>query len=108
VWRLGANETTEIMFYHDVTIAGKKVPKGRYAVYAIPKAGKWTMILNKNLDTWGAFSYDAKNDVLRAEALVSLVESPVEYFTMVFDNAGSLVVMWDNVKVTFPIKYTGK
>jgi hypothetical protein len=32
---LGANEATEIEFYKDVKIGGKKVPKGRYTLYAI-------------------------------------------------------------------------
>jgi hypothetical protein len=35
VWRLGANEATEIEFYKDVKVGGKKVPKGRYTLYAI-------------------------------------------------------------------------
>src|SRR3954470_20316171 len=44
VWRLGANEATEIEFFKDVTIAGKKIAKGRYTIYAIPKPEKWTII----------------------------------------------------------------
>src|SRR5688572_1059241 len=42
VWRLGANEATEIEFYKDVIIAGKKLAKGRYTIYAIPTPTKWT------------------------------------------------------------------
>ena len=60
VWRLGANEATEIEFYKDVKIGGKKVPKGRYTLYAIVSENVWTMILNKDTDTWGAFKYDSK------------------------------------------------
>src|SRR5437764_8964762 len=36
VWRLGANEATEIEFFKDVMINGKKVAKGRYTLYVIP------------------------------------------------------------------------
>src|SRR6186997_1852381 len=36
VWRLGANEATEIEFYKAVKIGDKKVEKGRYTLYAIP------------------------------------------------------------------------
>ena|SRR6476469_1397530 len=32
VWRLGANEATEIEFFKDVKIGGKKLVKGRYHV----------------------------------------------------------------------------
>src|SRR5438045_1312074 len=35
VWRLGANEATEIEFFRDVKIDGKTVKKGRYTLYAL-------------------------------------------------------------------------
>ena len=51
VWRLGANEATEIEFYREVKINNKKVKKGRYTMYAIPYADIWTFIINKENDT---------------------------------------------------------
>src|SRR6478736_1566540 len=65
VWRLGANEATEIEFFRDVKIGNNKLKKGRYTLYAIPATDKWTLIFSKDTDTWGAFKYDAKKDVLR-------------------------------------------
>src|SRR6202051_697308 len=38
IWRMGANEATEIEFFRDTKIDGKKLPKGRYTLYAIPSA----------------------------------------------------------------------
>jgi hypothetical protein len=108
VWRLGANESTELEFYQDVTIGGKKVTKGRYTLYCVPQEKKWTMILNKGLDTWGAFSYKKELDVLRTDVPVTNMDVPVEYFTIVFDNTGMLTVLWDNVKVGLPVKYSVK
>src|SRR4029078_12566918 len=35
VWRLGANEATEIEFFRSVKIGDKKVERGRYTLYAI-------------------------------------------------------------------------
>src|SRR6478736_6794907 len=67
VWRLGANEATEIEFYKDVKIGNTKVKKGRYTLYCIPAADKWTIILNKDTDIWGAFKYDIKKDLLRLD-----------------------------------------
>src|SRR6476469_7326250 len=67
VWRLGANEATEINFYQNVRIGTAKVKKGRYTMYCIPYPDKWTIILNKETDTWGAFKYDEKNDLLRTD-----------------------------------------
>src|SRR5664279_4404145 len=62
VWRLGANEATEIEFFKDVKINGKKIKKGRYTVYAIPFQDKWTLIVNKETDIWGSFRYDQLKD----------------------------------------------
>lgn len=70
VWRLGANEATEIELFKDVKIGGNKLKKGRYTIYAIPVADKWTIIFNKETDIWGAFQYDSKKDVLRIDVRV--------------------------------------
>lgn len=106
VWRLGANEATEIEFFKDVTIAGKKVLKGRYTVYAIPTETKWTLILNKDTDTWGAFVYDDKKDVLRTDVPVQPLNTPVDIFSISFnktDKGMDLFIAWDHASVTLPI-----
>jgi len=106
VWRLGANEATEIEFFKDVTIGGKKVAKGRYTLYAIPTETKWTIILNKDTDTWGAFVYDDKKDVLRTDVPVQVLATPVEAFSMNFnktDKGMDLFIAWDNASVALPI-----
>ena len=111
VWRLGANEATEIEFFKDVVIGGKKVPKGRYTLYAIPTETRWTMIINRETDIWGAFIYDASKDVVRTEVDVTKLETPVEPFSMTFaktTRGANLVVAWENVSVTLPVDFTSK
>lgn len=106
VWRLGANEATEIEFFKDVFIGNKKVPKGRYTLYAIPDTSKWTLIVNKDTDTWGAFKYDQKKDLVRITEPVEQAPVPSEVFTMSFNktNTGTdLIMSWDNVLVRLPI-----
>lgn len=106
VWRLGANEATEIEFFKDVTIGGKKVLKGRYTLYAIPTETKWTIILNKDMDTWGAFVYDEKKDVLRTDVPVQTLDTPVDAFSMNFnktDKGMDLFIAWDKASVSLPI-----
>jgi hypothetical protein len=56
VWRTGANEATEIKFYQDIELAGKKVAAGTYSLLTIPGEKEWTIILNSDLDYWGAYS----------------------------------------------------
>ena len=106
VWRLGANEATEIEFFQKVSIAGKKISKGRYTLYAIVNENSWTFIINKETDTWGSFKYSAEKDVVRADVPVEKITEPVESLAMVFEKSGTninLVVAWENVKVALSI-----
>jgi hypothetical protein len=106
VWRLGANEATEIEFFKDVKIGGKKIVKGRYTLYAIPDSTQWTIIVNKDTDIWGAFKYDEKKDVVRIPVPIQKTSEMVEPFTLVFEKTGSganLIGAWDFQKVTIPI-----
>ncbi len=108
IWRLGANEADEIEFFRDVKIGQTKVKKGRYTLYAIPSEEKWTMILNRDTDTWGAFKYDIKKDVLRQEIKPEKVAETVESYTMYFEKAGTganLLIFWDNLKAVLPIGF---
>ncbi|CAL1521356.1 DUF2911 domain-containing protein [Chitinophaga sp. MM2321] len=109
IWRLGANEATEIEFFRPVIIAGKNIPKGRYTIYAIPTEKTWTIILNRDTDIWGAFKYDQRKDVVRTALPVVSVDTPVEAFTMAFekgDPGANLVIAWDKVSVSLPIKWS--
>lgn len=106
VWRLGANEATEIEFFQNVKVGNSKLKKGRYTIFTIPAADKWTFIINKDTDSWGSFKYDEKKDVARIEAPVMQQATPVEAFTLVFEKATAgfaLTAAWDNEKVSLPI-----
>lgn len=108
VWRMGANEATEIEFYKDVKIAGKKVTKGRYTLYAIPNETSWTVIINKDTDTWGAFKYDVKKDLLRTDVVVQKTDEIIEALSMTFDKiSGSvyLIIAWEQAKVMLPVNF---
>ena len=107
VWRIGANEATEVEFYQNVVIGGKQVPKGRYTLYAIPNLQQWTMILNSELDTWGSFKYDSKKDIVRVNVPVKQLNEPVDPFSIYFEKTPdgfALVAAWENFMVTLPVK----
>lgn len=108
LWRLGANESTELDLFKNAVIGGKKVPKGRYTMYCIPEEKNWTIIINKDTDSWGGFSYNQSLDVVRITVPVTANDTPVEYLTMYFDNPNNLLIMWDNVKVNIPISFSAK
>ncbi len=108
VWRLGANEATEIEFYKEVKIGGKKVAKGRYTLYALVNKNSWTMIINKDTDVWGAFKYDSKKDVVRTDVPVQKNTEIAEAVGMVFEKTSSgmnLIIAWDDIKVALPVSY---
>ena len=106
VWRFGANENTEIEFFKDVKINKVLVKKGKYSLFAIPNTDKWTIILNKDLNTWGSFKYDKAKDVLRADIAIQKTVEIAETFYIYFDKLPtgfSLNAGWDDVKVSLPI-----
>lgn len=106
VWRLGANEATEIEFFRNVRIGGKKVYKGRYTLYAIPTENNWTIIVNKETDTWGSFKYNSKKDISQVSVPVQRSETVAEYLSMYFEKSTigfNLTIIWENTKVQLPV-----
>jgi len=109
VWRLGANEATEIEFFRDVKVDGKAIKKGRYTLYALVDSDKWTIIFNKETDTWGAFRYDSSRDVLRVSEPVEKQSGVTEIFSIAFRKAAKkgavLSFSWDDVLVKLPVSW---
>jgi hypothetical protein len=108
VWRLGANEATEIEFFQNIKIGNTKIKKGRYTIYSIPTEEKWTMIINKETDIWGAFKYDQTKDVVRIDVPVQKQTEILEALAMTFEKNATgveLVIGWDNFKVAMPIVF---
>jgi hypothetical protein len=111
IWRLGANEATEIEFFRDVIISKVSIKKGRYTLYAIPFEEKWTIVLNKETDTWGSFKYDMQKDVVREDVPVLKQTEITEIFTIYFEKTLEgigLHITWDNLKVMLPISIPKK
>ena len=101
VWRTGANEAAEITFYQDMMIGDKKVEKGTYTMYSIPGDRAWTTIISKDLNVWGAYSYNEKNDIARVESEVMKGEENLEAFSISFEETdGSLAMYtgWGNIR----------
>jgi len=106
VWRAGANENTEIRFYKAATIGGKKIKAGTYSLFIIPNKDKWTFIINKQTDKWGAFTYDETKDVLRTDVEVKTLDKPIEVMSITFTTqayGANLVIGWDSSIVELPV-----
>ncbi len=105
VWRTGANEATEITLYSDMTVNGKPISAGTYTLYTIPTKDEWTIIINKDVNVWGAFSYDETKDVLRVKVPAEQTSASVQAFSMTFqptENGANLLMGWDDTYVKVP------
>ncbi len=103
-WRAGANEATTVSFSDDVTIAGKAVKAGMYALFVIPRLGDWTVILNSDAKQWGAFRYDSTKDVVKfsVKSEAAPNEERLSYsFTDLTGTSVKLVLRWE--KISLPI-----
>ena len=82
---------------------------GTYSLFSIPDADKWTIIVNSEVGLWGAYNYNEKLDVMRFDVPVQKIENVVyEAFTMQFDQKNEmadLLLMWDDIKLTVPLKF---
>lgn len=108
VWRLGANEATEITITKDILINAVLVKAGTYSLFAIPNQDTWTMIINRDVGIWGAYNYNQKLDVLRFDVPVKANPTVVEGFTMVFDQKNelaNLLITWDKLRLEIPFKF---
>jgi hypothetical protein len=106
IWKVGANEATEVVFYQDVIFGETEVKAGTYVLYAIPQINEWVLILSSNTDVWETSEYQRKYDVARATAKVSKAEF-LEAFSIGFKDKGkhvNMVLAWDTTRITAPIK----
>lgn len=102
VWRTGANESAEIIFYEDMKMGDQMVEAGTYSLYTIPGEKEWTVILNSDLNHWGAYTYNEENDVARIKVPVTMGNKSVEEFSIMFDDEGTMHMGWDKARVAVP------
>ncbi len=101
VWRTGANEATTFVTTANLTVGGKSVPAGDYTIFTVPKPDKWTLIVNKKTGEWGIpYKYES-DELARVDMKVSQTPSPIENFTISFDQKGeacTLNIIWEQNK----------
>lgn len=87
---------------------GTKVPKGEYALYTIPAATEWTVILNKNTKLGGnTQDYKTEEDVARFKVKPTQTVTKTETLTINFADltpaTANLEILWENTSVKFKI-----
>ena len=107
VWRMGANETTELTITGPIDFGGVALSAGTYSLYAVPEPDKWTIIVNTGLGQWGAYDYDESLDLARFARPANSTSKTYEALTVWFDEASgsstNLRFAWDQTQVLVPI-----
>ncbi|MEM9324740.1 MAG: DUF2911 domain-containing protein [Bacteroidota bacterium] len=108
MWRVGANEATEILFLTDAKINGTSVKAGRYTIYAIPNESEWEVFFSSDVDKWGHYQFDpSASTVAKITVPTAKTPSTVEAMSIVFeavDNGAHMIIGWDDTMVRVPIE----
>jgi Protein of unknown function (DUF2911) len=103
VWRTGANEATTFVTTGGLTTNGRDIPAGNYTIFTVPEESKWTLIVNKKTGEWGIpYKYES-DELARIPMSVSKTSSPVENFTISFDQTGGsckMQISWENTQAS--------
>ena len=85
IWCPCADDATTIELTTAVKIGGRDLAAGKYSVWTLPSADKWTVIFNRRADTWHT-KYPEGQDALRLEVTPRTgahMETLAFYFPMV-------------------------
>lgn len=119
VWRMGANDTTQLTTQVPLSIGGKTLAPGVYNAFAELKPGAWTLVLstqarqpkydpNDKVLLYGSYNYDPKFDVLRAPMTVRQGDTSVEQLTIGFVNvtesSATMSVAWEKTVATIELR----
>jgi hypothetical protein len=106
VWRLGADEATQLTTQKALAIGGKEVPAGTYSLFMLPRENGAELIVNKQTGQWGT-KYDQSQDLVRVPMKKENVLTPVDQLTMAIDNTangGTLRVSWEGVQYSVDLR----
>jgi hypothetical protein len=110
IWRTGANANTKITFSDDVTIGGKTLKAGSYAIFTKPNADNWEVIFYSDTNNWGTpEEWDDNKVAATVKAQVYPMPMNIESLTMSFDDitndSASLGILWEKTYVGVPMKF---
>lgn len=107
-WRAGANEATVFETDQDIRIEGKKLPAGKYSLFATPGEKEWTFTFNSQTGQWGIkrggdANFDPANNVLIVTAKPKKSKSFNERLVYTADKKW-FTLQWENLEVPVKVK----
>jgi hypothetical protein len=108
MWRTGANGATKVTFGEDVKVGGVAIKAGSYAIYSIPNADEWEIIINKGVNNGGLSGYKTEEDVARFKVKTFTLPFAIESFTMMIGDvlpaSANIQILWENTAVSIPVE----
>lgn len=108
VWVTGAHKATLLEIDKTFQIGEKEISAGKYALFTIPGADKWTIIVNRNWDQHLTDEYDPKDDVVRLDVLPHKTDGLQERFYYAVSDLGksqgSITIRWEKLFVSVPFE----
>lgn len=108
LWRTGANKNTTISFSDPVTIGGKEITEGDYAIYTRPGKAMWEVIFYNDTSNWGTPSdWDAGKVSASVEVAPTeggSIESFSIWISNLYNNGATLNIGWDTSRVAIPFE----
>ena len=112
IWRVGANQSTELVLMQDATVGDLELKRGRYAVYAELMEGSWDMIFSTDLPAWGNANRDESKDIGRTNIKTYTEDEVIENLTIMFEEKSAdkahMVIGWDTTRAELPITFKQK
>lgn len=102
IWRAGANAPTTLGTNKAITIEGKELPAGKYAIYVIPENGKATVIFGKDINM-GAHNYDQSTEQLRVTVPTKKSSKMNESLVYTVGN-DNITLSWENLDIPLSVK----
>lgn len=107
-WRAGANEATVFETDGNIQIEGKKLPAGKYSLFATPGEKEWTFTFNSQTGQWGIkrggdANFDPANNVLTVTAKPKKSKAFNERLLYTLDKKG-FTLQWENLEVPVKVK----
>lgn len=104
VYRLGADSATTLVSDKPLMFGSLMVPAGTHTLYALPAAGGWKLIVNKQTGQWGT-DYAEGQDLGRVDLKAEKLPKPVEQLTIALDDTtggGLLKISWADQQFSVP------
>jgi len=107
VWRTGANSATKITFGDDVTVEGKEIKKGSYAILTKPGATSWDVhFYAYDKGSWSSYKEKTPDAVVTVKPV--MLPMHIETYMMAFGaqtaNSVDLEILWEKTNVVLKIE----